>query len=101
MDDARITATIKAGVPGTEMPAFGGALTELQVFQLIQHIRTATATARPAPAFVANPNGTVVQFREAGVSHRARDGWVDDAVGRSRSCPMAGCSSPSATGGCA
>ena len=60
MDDARITATIKAGVPATEMPDFGGALTELQIFQLIQHIRTATATARPAPAFVSNPNGTVV-----------------------------------------
>ena len=61
MDDGRITASIKAGVPGTEMPAFGGGLTELQIFQLIQHIRTATATARPAPAFVANPNGTVVR----------------------------------------
>ena len=60
-DDSRITAVIKNGVPGTEMAPFGGALTELQIFQVIAHIRTATATARPAPAFVANPGGTVVR----------------------------------------
>jgi glucose/arabinose dehydrogenase len=63
MDDAAITATVKAGRPGTEMPAFA-ALTDLQVFQLIQHIRTTTATVRPAPVFVANPNGTVIRSQK-------------------------------------
>lgn len=60
-DDARIMAAIRGGRQGTEMPAFGSELSELQIFQLVAHIRTATATARPAPAFVANPNGTVVR----------------------------------------
>lgn len=60
-DDLRMTTAIKNGKSGTEMPAFGPALTDLQVFQLIAHIRTASATARPAPAFVANPNGTVIR----------------------------------------
>ena len=60
-DDARIGHAIKNGVTGTEMPAFASGLTDLQVFQLIAHIRTATANARPAPAFVANPDGAVVR----------------------------------------
>lgn len=59
--DDRIAATIAAGVAGTEMPAFGSDLNELQTFQVIQHLRTQSATARPAPAFVSNPNGAVVQ----------------------------------------
>ena len=45
-DDARMMATIRGGVAGTEMPAFGSGLTDLQTFQLVAHIRTATATAR-------------------------------------------------------
>jgi mono/diheme cytochrome c family protein len=60
-DDPRIVGTIKAGVTGTEMPPFGSSLTELQIFQVAQYLRTASATARPAPAFVANPHGTVVR----------------------------------------
>ena len=52
-DDVQMSATIKNGKPGTEMPAFGSALSDLQIFQLTQHVRTATATANPAPAFVA------------------------------------------------
>jgi glucose/arabinose dehydrogenase len=60
-DDARVTAAIKNGKTASEMPAFGSELSDLQVFQLIAHIRTATATARPAPAFVANPGGTTVR----------------------------------------
>ena len=59
-DDAKITSTIENGVQGTEMPAFAATLNDLQVFQLIQHIRTQSAIARPAPAFVANPHGIVV-----------------------------------------
>src|SRR5262249_12703943 len=59
-DDAQIADAIKKGVPNTEMPAFGSSLNELQVFQLIQHIRMQTAAARPLPAFVANPDGVTL-----------------------------------------
>jgi len=59
VNDDRVTATIKTGVPGTEMAAFAS-LTDEQIFQLIQHIRTQTAVNRPRPAFVSTPNGTVI-----------------------------------------
>ena len=61
VDDARITDTIKHGLPDTEMPAFGASLNDQQTFQLIQHIRTQTATAHPRPDFVSNPDGAVVR----------------------------------------
>jgi aldose sugar dehydrogenase len=60
-EDAHIASAIKSGVPGTEMPPFGPGLTDLQIFQVILHLRTASATARPAPAFVANPDGAEVR----------------------------------------
>lgn len=61
MDDARISNTIKNGVQGTEMPAFGSSLSDLQIFQTVAHIKTATASAKPAPAFVANPDRSVIK----------------------------------------
>jgi aldose sugar dehydrogenase len=61
VDDARIAAAINNGRPGTEMPAFGASLNDQQVFQLIQHIRTQTAIARPRPEFVSRPDGAVVR----------------------------------------
>jgi glucose/arabinose dehydrogenase len=60
VDDARMTNAIKNGLPDTEMPAFGASLSDQQIFQLIQHIRTQTAVAHPRPEFVANPDGVVV-----------------------------------------
>ncbi len=60
VDDARITNTIRNGVPDTEMPAFGASLNEQQIFFLIQHIRRESAAAHPRPTFVANPDGVVV-----------------------------------------
>jgi aldose sugar dehydrogenase len=59
-DDARIGNAIRNGVPDAEMPAFGRSLTELQIFQLMQHIRTQTAAAHPRPTFISNPDGVVV-----------------------------------------
>ena len=59
IDDARITNTIKKGVPNTEMPAFGS-LNDQQIFELIQHIRNQTAVAAPPQKFVASPDGVVV-----------------------------------------
>jgi glucose/arabinose dehydrogenase len=61
VDDTRMTDTIKNGLPNAEMPAFGTSLNDRQIFQLIQHIRTQTATARPRPDFVSNPDGVVVR----------------------------------------
>ena len=61
VDDQRMTNAIENGMPDTEMPAFGASLNERQIFQLIQHIRTQTATAHPRPEFVANPDGVVVR----------------------------------------
>jgi glucose/arabinose dehydrogenase len=59
VDDARITNTIKKGIPNTEMQAFG-TLNDQQIFELIQHIRNQTAVAAPPQNFVANPDGVVV-----------------------------------------
>jgi aldose sugar dehydrogenase len=80
-DDAQIASAIKAGVAGTEMPAFATALSDLQVFQVILHLRTAAATARPAPAFVANPGGAEVRsakqtFRIELVADGLRTPWA-------------------------
>ena len=60
VDDTRMTNAIKNGLRDTEMPAFGSSLSDQQIFQLIQHIRTQTA-ARPRPDFVSNPDGVVVR----------------------------------------
>jgi aldose sugar dehydrogenase len=60
-NDALITSTIRTGVSGTEMPAFASTLDDLQVFQLIQYIRTQTAIARPPQAFIRTPHDAVVQ----------------------------------------
>jgi mono/diheme cytochrome c family protein len=40
--DDKMLAVIKNGVPNTEMTGFGASLTDEQIFQLIQHIRTTT-----------------------------------------------------------
>jgi len=60
VSDAEIGNAIRKGIPNTEMPAFDTTLSELQAFQLIQHLRMATAAARPRPAFVANPDGVTL-----------------------------------------
>jgi aldose sugar dehydrogenase len=60
--DAKMVSTIKNGVPNTEMTGFGATLTDEQIFQLIQHIRTQTgAPYRPRAQFVDAPNGTVIK----------------------------------------
>jgi aldose sugar dehydrogenase len=61
VDDTRIIDAIKNGLANTEMPAFGTSLNDLQIFQLLQHIRTQTAAARPRPEFVSNPDRIVVR----------------------------------------
>lgn len=67
MSDAQIARKIGDGATGTEMPAFGAMLNDLQIFQTVQHLRTAAATARPPVAFVANPHGMVVRSTKQSV----------------------------------
>jgi mono/diheme cytochrome c family protein len=60
--DAHIVDVIKNGVPNTEMTGFSATLTDEQIYQLIQHIRTQTGTPpRPRTQFVESPDGTVVK----------------------------------------
>jgi glucose/arabinose dehydrogenase len=58
-DDA-LVATIRQGVPNTEMMGFGQALTELQTWQLVQYIRTQGGNLAPKPQFLADPHGHVI-----------------------------------------
>ena len=58
--DDQIVASIKNGVPGTEMEPFGQALAEDQIWALVNYIRSQTGRLRPSPPFVANPDGVVL-----------------------------------------
>jgi glucose/arabinose dehydrogenase len=60
--DEKMFNTIKNGVPNTEMTGFGASITDEQIYQLIQHIRTTTgAPYRPRAQFVEAPDGTVIK----------------------------------------
>jgi aldose sugar dehydrogenase len=59
--DERMMSSIQNGVPNTEMEGFKQALTELQIWQLIQYIRTQGGSLAPKPQFVADPNGHVIK----------------------------------------
>ncbi len=59
--DERMMSSIRNGVPNTEMEGFKQALTELQVWQLIQYIRTQGGSLAPKPQFVSDPNGHVIK----------------------------------------
>ena len=65
MTDERMMSSIQNGVPNTEMEGFKQALTEIQVWQLIQYIRTQGGSLAPKPQFVADPNGHL--------HHRSKD----------------------------
>ena len=58
--DEEIAVAIKAGVPNTEMTAFK-TLTDTEVWQLTQYIRTQSGVLRTRPAFVPDPNGAIVK----------------------------------------
>jgi mono/diheme cytochrome c family protein len=60
-DDAKITTTVRRGVPEKGMVGFlPEQLTDEQIFQLIAYVRTATANLKPRPAYVADPEGQVI-----------------------------------------
>ena len=64
MADARLTASIRNGVPGTGMPAFGSQLNDDQIWQLVQHVRLQSGVLRTRPAFVADPSGVVLKTQK-------------------------------------
>lgn len=68
MADARLTASIRAGVPTAGMPAFGPALNDDQIWQLVQYIRLQSGVLRARPAFVADPSGVVLKTEKATVT---------------------------------
>lgn len=61
VDDAHIVNSITNGVSGTEMEGFKQALTEAQIWSLVQYIRTQTGAMTPKPPFVADPAGLTLK----------------------------------------
>jgi glucose/arabinose dehydrogenase len=61
MSDDRMVSSILNGVPNTEMEGFKQALTELQVWQLVQYVRTQGGNLAPRPQFVADPHGQILE----------------------------------------
>ena len=60
-DDDKIANTVRHGVPEKGMVGFTPEqLSDPQIFQLINYIRTATANLKPKPAYVADPAGKVI-----------------------------------------
>ena len=59
-DDASLTRTIRGGRAGTLMPAFKGALTDVQIRTLVVYIREQAVRARGKPPTVPDPAGMVV-----------------------------------------
>ncbi len=58
--DEDLFRTIKAGISGAEMPAFGEVLPDAQIWQLIAWLRLEADNAQPRPQFVADPDGAEI-----------------------------------------
>ena len=64
-EDAQIAQTIRAGVPGTQMPPFPS-LSDPEIRELVAHIRSLSAgRASPAPGSTPNPALTFERLRRA------------------------------------
>src|SRR4029079_16857985 len=60
-DDEKIATTVRRGIPEKGMVGFTPEqLSDQQIFQLINYIRTATANLKPKPAYVADPDGKII-----------------------------------------
>lgn len=55
--DDEVVKTIKNGVPGTGMPAFGGTLTDAQAMQIVAYIRSLASAAIGESGKAAQPQG--------------------------------------------
>jgi cytochrome c553 len=69
-DAAQIAQTIRAGVPGTQMPAFPR-LTDNQIWQVVTYIRSLTPTA-VAPASAPPKPAVPASYCRTGVARRLR-----------------------------
>src|SRR5688572_15981214 len=68
MVDARLTASIRNGVPSTGMPAFGSLLNDDQIWQLVQYIRLQSGVLKTRPTFVPDPSGVVLKTQKETVT---------------------------------
>ncbi|NOT46048.1 MAG: glucose sorbosone dehydrogenase [Acidobacteria bacterium] len=59
--DTQLRETILEGKPGTDMPAFGNTFTPEGVDALVTWIRVQSGTLIERPAYVADPNGQLLQ----------------------------------------
>ncbi|HXW08774.1 MAG TPA: PQQ-dependent sugar dehydrogenase [Vicinamibacterales bacterium] len=64
-DDASITASIRDGRPGTAMIAFKDILDDLQIRQLVFHIREQAGLAKGRPETKVDPQGAIVKSEKA------------------------------------
>jgi glucose/arabinose dehydrogenase/mono/diheme cytochrome c family protein len=62
--DSRMMASIRNGVPGTGMPAFGSLLNDDHIWQLVQYVRVQSGVLKIRPAFVADPSGVVLKTQK-------------------------------------
>lgn len=58
--DDRIASAIKNGLSGTEMPSFKD-ISDEQIWQLTQYIRSQSGVLRTRPAFVPEPDGAIIK----------------------------------------
>ena len=59
--DADLFRIVSQGIDGAEMPAFGEILPADQIWQLIAWLRLEAENVRPPPAYVADPDGAVIE----------------------------------------
>ena len=71
--DDQIVKSIRDGVQNTEMQGFGKALSDQQIWQLIQYLRTQTVTFKPKVEFVADPGRNRDQVGETELHDRGPD----------------------------
>lgn len=67
VSDEHIVNAIKNGIAGTEMEPFGKALSEEQIWSLLNYIRTQTGNLKPRPEFVAASSGMVLKTEKQNV----------------------------------
>ena len=82
MTDERMVASIQNGVPNTEMEGFKQALTELQIWQLVQYIRTQGGNLAPrSRSSSPTRTGHVIKTETLSSQGRGRRAGPRDALG--------------------
>ncbi len=61
LTDPQITQTVRKGVPGTAMAAFGpDTISDEQLFSMIFYLRSQAASTKPKTQFVSDPDGILI-----------------------------------------